>query len=472
MSGCAEKRTIKVLLAALILLPNVALARQLDETALRASNAADLILSVGYAISPAKLLEFGARGPRGQDEIASDGVRVRVARQPPEAVNGPTQLELTIEAAGVAPFTYRLKEAYGMFVQIAHLKAPSGRPEVLVRTDHGTSGIGHYELTIFSTSPSTTSWTKIPTDCCVGDLRLGVAHSNTLGSGYFLDFDLNRGTPDADDMKKAGVRDSDILFDEPRSVLAATYRVLTLGDKGIVDVTRNPEYRAIQAYRLKEWFADVGKQTEWKADPKSPGWQALALRYVKIKALLGEFQDGWSFFVGDAGYGTNDEFTRLVKAALIKTGFATEGEFPPIPTANAQPLSRASAPPSGTMMKVPKLSAPKGTVQGGSAGITIEQFVESNRKAAAAGDASAQVELGLMYANGGRGVAKDQAQAVAWYRKAAEQGNALAQELLATMYAKGSGVAKDKVQAAAWYRKAAEQGNEAAKKKLKELNPQ
>lgn len=42
------------------------------------------------------------------------------------------------------------------------------------------------------------------------------------------------------------------------------------------------------------------------------------------------------------------------------------------------------------------------------------------------GNAPAQYSLGLMYRNG-RGVPKDDQQAVFWYRKAADQGNADAQ---------------------------------------------
>ena len=48
------------------------------------------------------------------------------------------------------------------------------------------------------------------------------------------------------------------------------------------------------------------------------------------------------------------------------------------------------------------------------------------RALAEAGDAEAQNNLGLMYFNG-RGVAQDEAEAVAWYRRAAEQGFANAQ---------------------------------------------
>ena len=57
------------------------------------------------------------------------------------------------------------------------------------------------------------------------------------------------------------------------------------------------------------------------------------------------------------------------------------------------------------------------------------------------------------------GVAKDDRQAVYWYRKAADQGNANAQYNLGVMYENGEGVAKDDKQAVYWYRKAADQGN-------------
>ena len=86
------------------------------------------------------------------------------------------------------------------------------------------------------------------------------------------------------------------------------------------------------------------------------------------------------------------------------------------------------------------------------------QAVASFRKAVTQGNAKAQFGLGVMYYNG-RGVAQDEGQAVTWFRKAAEQGDADSQFNLGWMYANGRGVAKDEAQAVTWYRKAAEQGN-------------
>ena len=71
------------------------------------------------------------------------------------------------------------------------------------------------------------------------------------------------------------------------------------------------------------------------------------------------------------------------------------------------------------------------------------------RAAAEQGNARAQYNLGVCYANGW-GVAKDPEQAVYWYRKAAEQGDARAQFNLGVCYANGRGVAKDPEQAVYW----------------------
>ena len=69
---------------------------------------------------------------------------------------------------------------------------------------------------------------------------------------------------------------------------------------------------------------------------------------------------------------------------------------------------------------------------------------------------SAQGALGDAYANG-QGVKADHAEAVKWYRLAAEQNDAGAQSNLGVHYLAGQGVAKDEAEAVKWFRKAAEQ---------------
>jgi uncharacterized protein len=76
---------------------------------------------------------------------------------------------------------------------------------------------------------------------------------------------------------------------------------------------------------------------------------------------------------------------------------------------------------------------------------------------AQSGDAAAQLELGRAYQEG-KGVPRDDGQAVGWFRKAADQGNAAAQNSLGVMYSEGRGVPRDKDEAVRWYKKAAKQG--------------
>ncbi|MGO9329394.1 MAG: tetratricopeptide repeat protein [Steroidobacteraceae bacterium] len=83
-------------------------------------------------------------------------------------------------------------------------------------------------------------------------------------------------------------------------------------------------------------------------------------------------------------------------------------------------------------------------------------------KAAEAGDAEAQWELGLEY-NSGQRVRRDYRQAVAWYRKAAEQSYGAAQMNLANMLSGGyPPVEEDRVEAARWLQLAADQNTTGA----------
>jgi hypothetical protein len=75
-------------------------------------------------------------------------------------------------------------------------------------------------------------------------------------------------------------------------------------------------------------------------------------------------------------------------------------------------------------------------------------------KAAAAGDADAQFNLGVMY-EAGQGVAQDHARALAWWLKAAEQGHDGAQYNLGLTFQDGRGVPRSLAEAAKWYAMAA-----------------
>lgn len=80
------------------------------------------------------------------------------------------------------------------------------------------------------------------------------------------------------------------------------------------------------------------------------------------------------------------------------------------------------------------------------------------RTAAEKGNAECQFNLALMYEQG-MGIAKDEKEAVVWYKKSAELGNANAQFNLGVLYENGRGTKVDFAQANQWYRKAAVQGD-------------
>lgn len=90
-----------------------------------------------------------------------------------------------------------------------------------------------------------------------------------------------------------------------------------------------------------------------------------------------------------------------------------------------------------------------------------EQELATILKRADAGNADAQLRLGLMY-HVGRGVSKDVVMAANWYQKAAAQGKVEAQNRLGAMYLEGVGVPKDPAVGIEWLQKAATQGDAVA----------
>jgi len=75
------------------------------------------------------------------------------------------------------------------------------------------------------------------------------------------------------------------------------------------------------------------------------------------------------------------------------------------------------------------------------------------KAAADAGQAEAQFDLGVLYAQG-LSVQRDLTAAANWYRKSAEQGNAAAQFALGQMYSRGWGVPRDLTDAMRWFQMA------------------
>jgi TPR repeat protein len=163
-------------------------------------------------------------------------------------------------------------------------------------------------------------------------------------------------------------------------------------------------------------------------------------------------------------------YTQLLRAAVTASLM-----FVAIGAAVAGPLEDAEAAWSrhdyATAFRLFRLLADQGdaTAQGNlgsmyahGEGVT-QSFAEAAkwfRLAADQGNATAQYKLGCLY--DACGLTQDYAQAVRWYRRAADQGLAVAQFGLGTMYETGQGVPQDYVLAHMWFNLSAAQGNQAA----------
>jgi hypothetical protein len=111
------------------------------------------------------------------------------------------------------------------------------------------------------------------------------------------------------------------------------------------------------------------------------------------------------------------------------------------------------------------------TVGDGQRAYVHGRFEEAHRiwaPLAEAGDAEAQVSLGLLF-DLGQGVREDPATAYMWYRRAAEAGLAQAQFNVAVMQDSGVVGPRNVVEAARWYAKAAAQGHHRAQYNLGQL---
>lgn len=98
----------------------------------------------------------------------------------------------------------------------------------------------------------------------------------------------------------------------------------------------------------------------------------------------------------------------------------------------------------------------------------LEEQLQGMRARAEAGSVDDQVAMGKEYrgsrfrTTSRRGIEQDYRQAMEWFLKAATQGNAVAQYEIGVLYAQGWGVPKDVAAALEWWEKAAAQGHDGA----------
>lgn len=97
------------------------------------------------------------------------------------------------------------------------------------------------------------------------------------------------------------------------------------------------------------------------------------------------------------------------------------------------------------------------TIAGTRVAFAVNPDIPRLQSAAAKGSIHEEVELGEAYLTG-RGLARDEKQAVYWYKKAADSGDPAAQNQLGFLYQTGIGVEQNPARAARWYQRSAASG--------------
>lgn len=114
------------------------------------------------------------------------------------------------------------------------------------------------------------------------------------------------------------------------------------------------------------------------------------------------------------------------------------------------------APPISSAATAPPSAAPSGQPPADPAARAAFYIARAK-----AGDAVAQFNLGVLYAQG-QGLVQDYTSAASWFRAAAAQGNVAAEYNLGVLYAQGLGVTANPTEAINWYQSAADQHHPAA----------
>lgn len=134
------------------------------------------------------------------------------------------------------------------------------------------------------------------------------------------------------------------------------------------------------------------------------------------------------------------------------------------PKRTERPEVQTTVPQSGSTNVKLTVTVPPQTIVQPPVDYGSEQ-VESLKVRASNGDTTAQLELASRYLYG-RGVNKDENEAIQWLAMAAQAGNPTAQNRLGLLYATGQAVQKDPTQAVYWYTLAAEQNHPTAQNNL------
>ena len=282
-----------------------------------------------------------------------------------------------------------------------------------------------------------------------GSTECGGEATSTIKPGErFIARELSHGEGDWEVYLKSGISGS-----IPRN------RIRLLPDEPLAKLnfeTCKKEWRKLQskpitrtdvvAYSAKKYH---GVPNYYKTLVQASEGDAKAFaQFNSLSHMDGEAGEGHEETIWVLLHVAGDEtFAKLLQSSKVREGYAavfSSESF--LPISNPKPYIK---------LHFPKTYA---ILYGNAAQQTQadQKPIEEVKARAEAGDAESEVELGLRYTNS-EGVAKDQVEAVKWYRKAAEQNYPRGQYNLGVGYYKGEGVVKDQAEAVKWFRKAAEQ---------------
>ena len=282
-----------------------------------------------------------------------------------------------------------------------------------------------------------------------GSTECGGEATSTIKPGErFIARELSHGEGDWEVYLKSGISGS-----IPRN------RIRLLPDEPLAKLNYESckkEWRKLQSKRITRTDVVAYSAKKYHGVPNyyktlvqaSEGDAKAFAQFNSLSHMDGEAGEGHEETIWVLLHVAGDEtFAKLLQSSKVREGYAavfSSESF--LPISNPKPYIK---------LHFPKTYA---ILYGNAAQQTQadQKPIEEVKARAEAGDAESEVELGLRYTNG-EGVAKDQVEAVKWYRKAAEQNYPRGQYNLGVGYYKGEGVVKDQAEAVKWFRKAAEQ---------------
>ena len=223
-------------------------------------------------------------------------------------------------------------------------------------------------------------------------------------------------------------------------------------------ITQNPQYCAgLLAYKQKDYATALTSLRAATEQGSGGAAGLLGYMYASGHGVTADPQRAFSYFLQSAKLGNGDGMQGVAQCYERGLGVAkNQAEADRwYKEAEAHGTERVPKPVNA------KPQPDQGDFDAGAAQYRANNFSGAMtyfRRAADAGNARAQLQVGSQYERG-EGVTKSDTEAVRWYAKAAAAGDATAEKNLGQMYENGQGTAENWPLAAQLYQKSAAQGD-------------